>query len=268
MTKKLYSLFVFTLLILTTLCAEANNRVAGIEVSGEGSITVVPDDFSLSLTITERGRLTSKLKVLVDRKSNAVIEAAKKLGIKNGSISSAQVNLRIVEEKPSITVQGIELKKGFPQSNKGSVYIDGQDMTNQVNDRNLVKPKSPLFELSRRIVINFNHIDQYDLFLTKIVKINVSHISSLSMSVLKREEYYQQALLLAITQAKNKAKKMIEHSGGRLGKLIHLKEQSNAHYQPRFSQAMMSDSSSNSHRSLIGSQTIKASVLMRFSVVE
>ena len=41
----------------------------GIEVSGQGSIVVIPDKFSLTLTITERGRLPSKLKVVVDNKS-------------------------------------------------------------------------------------------------------------------------------------------------------------------------------------------------------
>jgi len=236
----------------------------GIEVSGSGSITVVPDRFSLSLSITERGRVTSKLKALVDKKSNLVMQAAKNLGVKKANISSAQVNLRIIEEKPSITVQGLE----FNKNNKGSVFIDGQDMTDQIKQNQTNNHKNTLFELSRRIQVSFSNIDEYDQFLTQLVKINVSHISSLSMSISQREQYYQQALLQAMTQAKQKAKKMIQHSGRRLGKLIYLKEQSNNNYQPRYAQAMMSESSSSNHSSLVGSQTVKASVLMKFSLAQ
>lgn len=272
---KNYSLkfLLISVLSFSAVFVQANNsnlyaQAAGIEVTGEGSVTVTPDSFSLSVTISERGRITSKLKALVDKKSNAVIQAAKKLGIKNNSISSAQVNLRVIEEKPSITLHGMALKENFPRNKKGSVYIDGQDMAHQIEQNNQVKPKKALFELSRKIAVNFSNIDEYDLFLTALVKINVSHISSLSMRIMQREQHYQQALLLAITQAKKKAQQMAQHSGSRLGKLMYLKEQSNTYYQPRFAQAIMSESSTENHSSLVGSQTIKGSVLMKFSVVE
>ena len=61
---------------------------------------------------------------------------------------------------------------------------------------------------------------------------------------------------------------MIQHTGGRLGKLIYLKEQSTNYSQPRYAQAMMSESRSENHSSLVGSQTIKASVLMKFSIAK
>jgi len=263
-------LLLLTLIVFTSTQLQAKNANidslvdTAIEVSGSGYVTAVPDNFKLSLSITERGRVTNKLKALVDKKSNLVMQAAKKLGIKNADISSAQVNLRVIEEKPSITVQGLE----FNKNNKGSVFIDGQDMSNQIKQGQQTNGKSTLFELSRRIQINFNNIDDYDQFLTHIVKINVSHISPLSMSVTQRDKYYQQALLLAITQAKHKAQKMIQHSGKRLGQLIYLKEQSSNNYQPRYAQAMMREASSTNHSSLVGSQTINASVLMKFAITE
>lgn len=263
-------LFLLVLISYASMSVKANGigfyeQVnAGIEVSGSGSVTVTPDNFSLSLNITERGRVTSKLKALVDKKSNLVMQAAKNLGVKSANINSAQVNLRIIEEKPSITVQGLE----FSKNNKGSVFIDGQDMTEQVKNNQQGNQKKALFELSRRIRVGFTNIDDYDQFLTQLVKINVSHISSLSMNITQRDKYYQQALLKAITQAKDKAQKMIQHSGGQLGKLIYLKEQSNGAYQPRYAQAMMSESSASNHSSLVGSQTIKASVLMKFALTK
>lgn len=233
---------------------------AGIEVTGQGSVVVTPDQFSLTLTITERGRVPSKLKALVDKKSDAVIGAASSLGIKESNILSARVNLRIIDEKPSIQVQGVELRK----AKQGSVFIDGQDFSQQVSQHNT--QKQPLFELSRQITVNFNKIDDYDNFLAQIIKINVSHISSLSMSVKERDEFYQQALLLAISHAKNKAQRMAKQAGTNVGDLLLVKELSTNHYRPMYAEAMMSKSSSPGHTSLIGSQTITARVLVKFSL--
>ena len=231
---------------------------AGIEVSGQGSVLAIPDSFSLTLTITERGRVPSKLKALVDKKSNLVISAAKNLAVKKANIYSAQVNLRIVEEKPSIQVQGVELNKARP----GSVYIDGQSINQQTNDVN----KKPLFELSRQITVKFKKIDDYDNFLAQIIKVNVSHISSLAMEVVDRDEYYQQALLQAIDHAKKKAKVMAKQAGSHLGKIIFIKEASSNHYRAMYAEAMMSDSSVGGHTSQIGSQAISARILVKFSL--
>lgn len=233
---------------------------SGIEVSGQGSVIVMPDQFLLTLTITERGRVPTKLKALVDKKSNSVVNAAKSLSVKEENITSARVNLRIVKEKPSIQVQGIEVKK----ARQGSVYIDGQSINQQTSNVN--EHKRPLFELSRQITVKFNKIDEYDKFLTQIIKINVSHISSLSMSVEGRDEYYQQALLKAIKHAKQKAQRMAKQAGRKIEKLQFIREQSSNHYRPMYAEAMMSDASPRSHTSLTGSQTITASVSVKFSL--
>lgn len=232
----------------------------GIEVTGEGNIVVIPDQFSLTLTITERGRVPNKLKALVDKKSDSVVNAAKELSIKYADISSARVNLRIVAEKPSIQLQGIELHK----ARQGNVYIDGQSINHQANS--VKGHKKPLFELSRQITVNFEKVVDYDSFLAQIIKINVSHISSLSMNVAGRDEYYQQALLQAINHAQKKAQRMAKQAGRNLGKLLLVKEVSSNHYRPMYAEAMMSDASPRVYTSLIGSQTITARVSVKFSL--
>jgi len=232
----------------------------GIEVSGQGNVVVIPNQFSLTLTITERGRIPSKLKALVDKKSNSVINAAKSLDVNESDISSTRVNLRIIEEKPSIKIQGVELNR----ARQGSVYIDGKSITKQ--STNITEHKTPLFELSRQIMVSFNDIAEYDNFLAQIIKINVSHISSLSMSVTGRDEYYQQALLKAINQAKQKAQRMSKEAGRNLGKIILIKELSSNHYRPTYAQSMMSDANPRAHSSLTGSQTITARISVKFSL--
>ncbi len=248
---------VMSLYLALSLPFSALADEASIEVSGQGSVTVVPDHFSLTLTITERGRVPSKLKALIDKKSNAVILAAKGVGVKNESITSARVSLRVIKEKPSIQVQGVELRKP-----RQSVYVDGKTI-NQSQQQDYEKP---LFELSRQITVSFAEINNYDQFLGQVIKINVSHISSLTMSVKERDEYYQQALLAAISHAKEKAQRMAKQAGASIDKLLHVKEQSRNHYQPMYAQALMSDASSTEHSSHIGNQVITARVSVKFSL--
>lgn len=232
----------------------------GIEVSGQGSLVVVPDQFSLTLTITERGRVPDKLKALVDKKSQSVVNVASSLGVKNSNISTARVNLRVVEEKPSIQVQGVELH----MAKQGSTFVDGQSVT----DSNPNNQKPILFELNRQIMVNFSDIEQYDKFLGNVIKLKVSNVSPLVMNVVDRETYYQQALLQAISHAKEKATKMAKQAGLKLGEIQFIKEQSRNHFRPVYAESMMRNQGASTHNSLVGSQTITASILVNFELID
>lgn len=238
-----------------------------IEVSGEGVVTATPNDLALSVMINERGKVTSKLKALIDKKSDMVIATAKTLGVKDKDISSARVNLTSIIEEPSIRVQGIEVKQKFPntsinQVNRGSVYLDGQDIkTSKQNQQQL-------FELSRNITIHFANMDDYDQFLSQIVKVNVSKISALPMSAEDKETYYQQALDLAFIQAQRKAQNIAKRTGIKLGKLIYFKELSQEAGQPHASKLPRNANVNMEKTELFTSSQIKASVLAKFAIVE
>jgi uncharacterized protein YggE len=243
------SLFVIILAISTlTISVNSmafNGETPSIEVKGQASVLAEPDRFSLTIAIVERGRLRDKVRSVVDYKSNQVIQVAENLGIKNHDINSARVTLIVVEEKPSITVDvGVNATKNQPK----------------------IKPQ--LFELRRTININFLSIDDYDQFLNKAIKLGVSHIYPLAMSVENTEKHYQQALVLAIKNAKNKATKIASHANVILGKLLFVKEQSSNYYRSPVSSARMSADTSSSHSSQVGNQVINASVLVKFTIQE
>lgn len=268
MTKFLMSSVMSTLAIFMLFSSASSMAVNGetpnIEVKGQASVSAVPDRFSLSISIVERGRLMDKLKTVVNHKSNQVVQVAKILGIESHDINSARVGLRIIEEKPSITVEGVEInnrvKNGSFENNQHTKVYAG------VNSANNIKPQ--LFELSRNININFSKIEDYDHFLSKALKLGVNHISPLAMSVIDTEKYYQQALVQALNNAKKKASQIANHSNVALGKLLFVKEQSSNYYRGRVSSVMMSAESSSNHNSQVGNQLINASVLVQFSILE
>ena len=263
------STFTVSTLIISASSMAVNVEAPSIEVKGQASVLVLPDRFSLRVAIVERGRLTDKVRAVVDNKSNQVVQVAENLGIKSHDINSARITLTVVEDKPSIIVEGLEVNQrigqnSFPNSQHSKVYLGA----NAVNNQNNSKPR--YFELRRAISVNFSNIEGYDQFLNKVIKLGVSHIDPLVMSVENTEKHYQQALVQAITNAKNKASKIANHSNIVLGKLLYVKELSSNYYshRPRLDSARMSAKAASNHASQVGEQLINASVLVKFSIRE
>jgi len=238
----------------------ANSQDSGIEVRGQASVFVEPNSFALSIAITEKGRFTDKIRARVDHKSNQVIKVAQGLGVKSKNINSARVSLRIIKEEPVIDVHSVEVNQRLPNNQKSKVHV-GVPPSNHVGN---IRPQ--FFELSRNITVNFSDIKDYDQFLNAVIKIGVSQISPLTMTVDDTDKYYQQALSQAIKNAKAKAEQIAIQSEQRLGKLVYVKEVSSNHYRARFNSAMMSTNASYEHSSQIGNQAISASVLVKYSI--
>ncbi|MFT5851273.1 MAG: hypothetical protein ACI87J_001240 [Colwellia sp.] len=271
MTKLLMSLFVSTLAIstltMTTYSMAFNVETPSIEVKGQASVLAEPNRFSLTIAITERGRLTDKIRAVVDDKSNQVVHVAKSLGIKDDDINSARVSLSVIEKKPSIIVEGVDFSQrigngSFPTNEQSKVTVG----TNAVNSQK--NSQKQYFELRRTISVNFLSIDNYDQFLIKVIKLGVNDISPLVMSVVDTEKHYQQALIQAMKNAKNKAVQIANHSNVVLGKLLLVKELSSNYYRPQLSSARMSAEAAPNHSSEVGNQVINASVLVKFSIEE
>lgn len=263
------SIFVSTFTVSTLITSGSsmavNVEAPSIEVKGQASVLVSPDRFSLRIAIVERGRLTDKVRAVVDNKSNQVVQVAENLGIKSHDINSARITLTGLEDKPSIIVEGLEVNQrigqnSFPNNQHSKVYLGANAVSNQNNSKPLY------FELKRTISVNFSNIEEYDQFLNKVIKLGVSHIYPLAMSVENTEKYYQQVLVQAITNAKNKASKIASHSNIVLDKLLYVKElSSNYYYRPHLDSTRKAASN---HSSQVGEQLINASVLVKFSIRE
>ena len=256
-----------TALIISPLAiASANSEFYGIEVQGQSSVMVQPDSVALSIAVTEQGRLTDKIRAIVDDKSNQVVAIAKAQGISSDHISSASVSLRVIEAAKNIHLRKVEVNKNLPSEVKSKLHLNIRDGKRDASQVDHVIPQ--YFELSRRITVKFSNIDGYDDFLAKITKIGVSQISPLSMSVADTEKYYQQALSQALSNAKAKAQNLAKQADQSLGRLVSIKELSSNHYRAQYSTPMRSANSGFSHNSQVGNQPINASVLVKFTLEE
>jgi hypothetical protein len=257
MNKYLVVTFLLINTIITFTCV-AYEQPQGIEVKGKAAVMVVPDKFSLSFAIINRGKSAIKTKALVDHKTNLVIKAANKLEIKRENIQSARMNLRPIYQKSTVNYSAIEVKQNLKGNKKGRVHLAKNELD---------KATQPyIFEVTRQITINIDDIASYDLLLEQLVKIGVTNISSLSMSVANKDNYYQKALAKAIILAKEKALKIAGQAGVQLGKLIYLKETSYNAPVVQSRMRMAYTNNSTMHNSNVGTTQIKAEVLATFAI--
>lgn len=258
--KKSFSIslvFIPSLLLATlSFTSDAYEQPQGIEVSGKAAIEIVPDQLSLSFSIVTRGKSVSKTKAIVDHKTTLVVNAAKRMGIKEKNIQSAQLNLRPIYQKPSFDYSSVAVKQDFPHNEKGRVHLAKN------NKSNTLQPY--VFEVSRQLTINLSEISNYDRLLDHIVKIGVTNISSLTMSVSKADVIYQKALAQAIIIVKEKALKIAAQVGVELGKLIYLKEIS--YNAPTRMTMAFNGESAAMHKSQTGTKQISAEVIAIYAV--
>lgn len=204
------------------------NAFEGIEVSGKASVMVVPDVFSLTISIKERGKSANKTKIIVDDKSSKIVRMFIKRGVDEHDIDTSQVSMFPIYEKAAITFEQQEFQTRL--NNQEKITLSGKS---QPKDK---VSRLTRFEVGRTITVTFKQLSIYDQILDDMVKLGVSHISPVEMSVAESEKYYQQALYQAIDKAKKKALNIAKQAGVKLGALTSLKE--SGYYSPmRYSMA-------------------------------
>lgn len=187
----------------------------GIEVIGKASVQAMPDQYSLTISIKERGRVASKVKQLVDHKSNQVVKMFQKQGVNATDIDSSIVRMYPFYEKPSIELNNSELRRRSDRDNTIVTAIK----SNPPNEQ-----KIRMFDVGRTITVKLSSLQQYDRILDKLVKIGVSHISPIELGFKDPEALYEKALSKALSHAKNKANNIAGKLGISVGGVIAIKE--------------------------------------------
>jgi uncharacterized protein YggE len=167
-----------------------------ITVTGVGSAASVPDKFSFTVVIEERGALASELNLLVSEKTKQVIEQLEKLKIKEKNIQSLQIQFN-----PWIEYNG------QTQEQKG-------------------------FVLNRRIDITLDDLAKYDKAIDEVLKLKINRIEGFSYSDSRAHEHYQTAIKQALLDAKDRASRMADVLDLELGEAISVSELSQGQAMP------------------------------------
>lgn len=206
----------------------------GVEVIGKGAVLIDPDIFTFSITLADRAMTAEQAKQVVDEKSQELLDMAKGVGVDLKSIETTRMSIRPIFDNHSKSTQ------------------------------DLYQPS--LIEVSRQITFILTNFEHYDPILDQAIRLGVKHISQLQYETSKADEYYRQALNVAIIDAEAKAKQIASRLKMKLGAVTHMNEF--PHGAPRL---LMADSSeggkSISFRSNPGKREISAQVTLIYSII-
>ncbi|WOH37986.1 SIMPL domain-containing protein [Thalassotalea fonticola] len=206
----------------------------GVEVIGKGAVLIDPDIFTFSITLADRAMTAEQAKTVVDEKTQELLDLAKTIGVAQHAIETTQMSIRPIFDNHSQSTQ------------------------------DLYQPS--LIEVSRQVTFILTNFKHYDPILDQAIRLGVKHISPLQYQTSKADEYYRQALNVAIKDAKAKAQQIASKLNMKLGVVTHMSEF--PHGAPR---VLMADSSegakSISFRSNPGKREISAQVTLIYSII-
>ncbi|MFT5313389.1 MAG: hypothetical protein ACI8Z9_001879 [Paraglaciecola sp.] len=164
--------------------------VRHIRVSGQASVSSVPDMFHFSVYLEEQGELASKLNGIVSEKSTQIVKLLLKAGLAESDIQSMRVQLRPwFEHKQSTRVQ-----KGFV--------------------------------LSRQIKIIMRNADKYNDVIDGLLRLGANRIEGFDYAINDPKKYYLASLELALADAGVRATTMAKVMGLKVGEVLSIEEAS------------------------------------------
>lgn len=185
-------------LLLVCLCWVSSFSFAQniMRVSGNGVIMAEPDGLQFDVILREQGPLVSKLYASVNQKTEQVQSVLSKQGVDKQDIQSLHIYVNPwVEYENQNRVQ-----KGF--------------------------------ELTRIIKVNIKQTEELSLILDQVFRIANVEIGNIQLTMSNEQQHYENALLLAIANAQEKAKQMANKLGVSLGTVAGVTESSGNSYQP------------------------------------
>lgn len=202
-----------------------------ISVQGEGEIQAMPDYLQLQLTISDSGADAEKTAQGVNRGVQQVIDIATASGVDGKDIEAARASRQPL----------------WDWTKEGRQYKGEQ--------------------ISRPVTITLRDLDAYSTLLNKLMKVGHLSLNNTRLLFNDRDALEQQAMTLALHNARAKARSMAKALKGDIGKVLRIEENGSGPAPVFEMRAMaMAKDSAGEAPMLIQQQTISASAQVRFEL--
>ncbi|MFV8224417.1 SIMPL domain-containing protein [Christiangramia aquimixticola] len=191
---KRYSVLVvlFLMTALTSITAQENSVV---NVSGEGTVKVVPNEVILKSRIEHEGDSATTVKRKNDEVVRKVIKYLKSQGIEDKYIQTQYVNLN----------------KNYNYNEKTYSYVANQSIS-----------------------ITLKDISKYEKIMNGLLENGLNRIDGIQFSSSEMEKYEKEARKIAVLDAQSKAKQLAEPLGQSIGKAVAIAEVNYNNVQPLY----------------------------------
>ncbi len=165
-----------------------------ITVTGSGEVFAVPDIASFSFSVTESGKTAAEAQDKASKKSNAILDAVKGMGIADKDIQTASYN-----SYPKYEYSNSVCANGYCPPGRQTLVG---------------------YEVSQTINIKVRNTDTAGDVLTKVGSLGASNITGLNFVVDDMDSAKAEAREKAVADAKAKAKVLAKTLGVRLERIV------------------------------------------------
>ena len=186
-------LFVLTLIAAFPAIAQQNIERSLVNVTGEGTVKVEPDEVLIKSRIEHEGASAAEVKKQNDEVVNKVIKYLKSQNIDEKNIQTDYMNLN----------------KRYDYNDKTYSYVANQ-----------------------AISISLDDIKDYEKIMKGLLENGLNRIDGIQFKSSEMEKYEREARKKAVLDAQNKAKQLSEPLGQEIGKAVSISEMDYRNSQP------------------------------------
>ena len=180
--------------------AQEKTQIPQISVSGEGKISVKPDQVVINFGIENIGKDATEVKKLNDETVDKTLKFIKEFGILSSDYKTTDVSL-----------------------NRNYDY----------------EKKKYNYRASQSVTITLKNLSKYDSLMMGLVDNGINSISNVEFKTSKLEEYKSEARKLAMKEAQHKAEDYVSVLNQKIGKAITINDNTQAFFpQPMYKMAM------------------------------
>jgi len=201
--KSFFVLF-FTVLTLASMAQTSPSSRSLVHVTGEGKVTVTPDQVSIKVRVEHQGKDAVTVKNQNDVAINAVIKFLRGQGIENSDVQTEYINLN----------------KNYEYNTKTYNYTANQALTILLKD-----------------------LSKYEAIMSGLLNSGINRIDGVQFKSSKATSLKEEARIKAMTDAKQRAVTYASALGQSIGKAVEISEQGSNVPQPQFRRALSAEAS-------------------------
>ena len=225
------------------LAANADDTVKtsdALEVTGNGTVTAVPDQASVTISIQTDGKSVTDTENENKEKTDAVLAALKNLNVEDDNIKTS----------------GYQLYPQYSYDDNGTADLNG-------------------YRVETSLTISAQSVDIIGKLLSAAFDAGANSASDISYTCSNYDDLYKEALKDAVSDAANKAQALAEASGRNLDRISDIREgyqdttfQPQAKYSSGYTEAVTADMASSAVSVMPGIAEIDASVSVTYVLAD
>ena len=196
---------VILLALLPCFACGEEAPLATISVSGQAEMRVVPDQIKLQFGVESRAKLLTDAVNDNDRKIANAIEFLRTLDITERNVRTELISIRPIY---------LQNQRSKAQQQANDPFGGGSNAAQKSDEDEPLTPTG--YIVKRRLRITTNHIDRFEKVYRGLIERGMNQMDLISFTSTKLREHRDQARILAIRAAKEKAESLAGELGAKL----------------------------------------------------